>query len=243
MATAAYTKGEYFSDVHRHSEDAVFKATSFLDLFFSRVNLLNVRTYADVGCGSGAATIAVAEGFRRRGLALDEATGYDVSPHVRGLSHNSVRFVHGIFGDQSESVDLVTLFDVFEHVPAPVRFLEQIASHAKILGLHIPLDNSANVALRNRYHGKLKDPGHLIALDTASALNLLAFAGLQTIDYKYTFGFKAPSGHHTFKQKVMYPLRMGLSMISPWILAKTFGGASLMALALTASGRDAGLSG
>jgi SAM-dependent methyltransferase len=243
MATAVYTRGEYFSDPLRHSEDAVFKATEFLDLFGSHPGLLNIRSYADVGCGSGAATIAVAEGLRQRGAQLTEATGYDVSPHVRALSHKSVHFMEGTFGSQSESVDLVTMFDVIEHVPAPIHFLKEIASHAKILGLHIPLDNSANVAIRDGYRGNLKDPGHLIALDTASALNLLAFAGLQTMDYKYTLAFKSPSGHQSFKQKLIYPLRWGLSLISPWILSKTLGGVSLMVLAITPLGMEAGLSG
>ena len=242
MATAVYTQGEYFSDPLRHSEDAIFKATAFLDLLGSHRSLLNIRTYADVGCGSGTATIAVVEGLRSRGVALTEATGYDVSPHVKALSHNSVRFVHGTFGSQNESVDLVTMFDVFEHVPGPIDFLAEIAAHTKILGLHIPLDNSVNVAVRNAYRGKLKDPGHLIALDTASALNLLACAGLQTIDYEYTFAFKAPSGHQTFKQQFVYPIRWALSLISPWMLAKTLGGASLMALAITPLGMKAGLS-
>src|SRR5262249_51407849 len=147
----------------------------------------------------------------------------------------------GAFGSNGESVDLVTMFDVFEHVPAPLHFLENVSAHAKILGLHIPLDNCLNVAIRNMHRDKLKDPGHLIALDTAAALNVLAFAGLQTLDYKYTFGFSAPSGRKTLMQKIVYPLRRGLAILSPWLLAKTFGGASLMALAITARGVEAGL--
>ena len=35
----------------------------------------------------------------------------------------------------------------------------------------------------------------------------------------------------------MYPLSWGLSLISPWILAKTLGGASPMALTLRPRGR------
>ncbi len=189
---------------------------------------------ADVGCGSGAATIGVVSGLTALGFTVTEAVGYDVSPHVAALRHPQVRFVHDDFVVGERRFDLVTLFDVIEHVPDPVGFLRQVSQRARFVGLHIPLDDSLNCSARDLYRQALKDPGHLIALDTVSALNLLAFAGLRVVDYEYVFGFQAPSGSPTLLSKCIYPLRAALAALSPWLLAKTLGGVSLMVLCRTA---------
>ena len=73
-------------------------------------------------------------------------------------------------------------------------------------------------------------------MDIVSALNLLDFSGLKVIDYEYTFGFFAPSGHSTILSKIVFPLRYLLSKISPWFLSRTFGGASLIVIAITPRG-------
>ena len=90
--------------------------------------------------------------------------------------------------------------------------------------------------MRNGFRSKLKNPGHLIFMDSAFALNLLALAGLRVVDYEYTVGFLAPSGHSSTLSKVVLPLRYLLFKISPWLLSKTIGGASLMVIAMTPSG-------
>lgn len=234
----SYSSGGYFQDPARGAEDADFKAAEFLKLFLAaRTRLgIDVTSYIDVGCGSGALTTKVASGLLDTGLGVKIAKGYDVSPHVTRLGHEWVRFVNADFCRSDEQVDLVTLFDVVEHIPAPADFLAQVARRCKVLGLHIPLDSNLNTALRNLFRSKLADPGHLLFLDTPSALNLLAIAGLRVIDYRYTFGFQAPSGHKGLAAKVAYPFRAVTASLSPWLLSKTLGGSSLMVVALTAQG-------
>lgn len=238
-AGRVYTSGSYFADPTRHADDAAFKATTFVALFRRTIApaLLAAGSYVDIGCGSGDAVSLVAKGLRDAGYAITSVRGYDVSPHVTALAAvPDVEFVHGDFADAAEPADLVTLFDVIEHVPAPAEFLRRVAQRSRIIGLHIPLDDSFNVNFRDLFRRKVKDPGHLTFMDGVSALNLLAGAGLRVLDYEYTMAFDAPSGRTSGRSRAVVPLRRLLARISPWLLSKTLGGASLMVIALTASG-------
>jgi SAM-dependent methyltransferase len=231
-----YRAGAYFADPQRHCEDAEFKAREFAKLLASNPGL-DIKTLADVGCGSGAPTIAVVRLMQQAGYQLTHASGYDVSPHVKNVSHPFIRFVHEDFTESDEFVDLVTLFDVVEHVPDPITFLKKVARHTSLICLNIPLDASLDLSVRNLWRGNLRDPGHLIILDPPGALNLLAFAGLRVIDYRYTPSFQSCSGHKTPLAKMAYPFRWILYSLSPWLVAKTVGGVSLMVVAQTQSNR------
>lgn len=233
-----YSTGEYFSDPQRHSEDADFKADTFLKVFlrFARRSNLRVRSIADVGCGSGDIVKKIAESLRINGFDLEKIRGYDVSPHVQDIRHAGVEYISGDFCESEDFVDVATLFDVLEHVPDTIEFIKAVAERCRIIGFHIPLDDSLDAAIRDRFHAKLKKPGHLVFLDVVSALNLLTLSGLRVVDYEYTFGFLAPSGHRSVLSKIVLPLRYMLANISPWLLSKTLGGVSLVVIAVTPNG-------
>lgn len=232
-----YSRGEYFSDPHRHAEDAPFKVHCFLKLFRAYIEPRGIQpgSLIDVGCGSGE-VLRLLDRELSGGSAPTQLGGYDVSPHVEALDHPRIRFVHGDFSRSAETADVVTLFDVVEHVTDPVGFLRRVAERAKLLALHIPLENSLSVSLRNRFRPRLHDPGHLLYLDTASALNLLAQAGLRVVDFDYTLGFMAPSGHASLPSKLAWPLRRAVAALSPGLLSRTLGGTSLLVIALTPAG-------
>jgi hypothetical protein len=230
-----YTSGAYFDQQGRHSEDADFKHTQLcvvLDKFVTQQNV-QFDSYADVGCGAGHIAKRVADSLRENGHPLIDAMGYDVYPNVEAITHEGVRYICEDFCQTEEIVDFVTLFDVFEHVLEPVQFLKSVGGRSKVVGLHIPLDNSLLVALSNGFQNKLQNPGHLIFLDVAGALNMLALAGLRVVDYCYTPVFMAPSGQVSAKQRLSFPLRKLLFSLNPFVLSKTMGGVSLMVLAVT----------
>ena len=231
----SYSDGCYFKDTQRHSEDASFKVRNFLKLFFrvSEKTTVPVGSLTDVGCGSGVIIERIANGLRSRGFTATAFKAYDVSPHVQHIKKDGIEFIHGDFCESGDPSDVVTLFDVLEHVPDTIAFLKKLSSRCRIMALHIPLDDTWNYALRNRFRRRLKDPGHLLQLNTVSALNLLALAGLRVLDYEYTFSFLAPSGRKTLLQKLLFPLRCLLAAVSPWLLSRIFGGASLMIIAAT----------
>ena len=91
-----YSSGVYFQESNRDADDADFKAAEFLKLFIPTQHRIGVKvtSYADVGCGAGALTAKIVSGLRDAGLDLETAAGYDVSPHVARLGHESARFVN-----------------------------------------------------------------------------------------------------------------------------------------------------
>jgi 2-polyprenyl-3-methyl-5-hydroxy-6-metoxy-1,4-benzoquinol methylase len=233
-----YSRKVYFADAQRHSADARFKADSFLKLFlrFIKRSPLSINSFVDVGCGSGDIVKMIADSLHVNGFDSVTFKAYDVSPHVLNIRNDGVEYIKGDFCESDEFVDVVTLFDVFEHVPDTIDFIKSISQRCKIMGFHIPLDYSLNIAMRNLFCSKLQNPGHLVFMDIVSALNLLAFSGLRVVDYEYTFGFLAPSGHSTILSKIVFPLRYLLAKISPWLLSRTVDGASLIVIAITPHG-------
>lgn len=238
LVDPAYSGGEYFRDAQRHGEDAEFKTRSLLRVLEPYLERSGVRldSLVDVGCGSGDVVRLLARALRARGQPLAVAKGYDVSPHVEAVRHEGVEFVCGDFCASDESVELVTLCDVFEHIPDPIGFVRSVSQRCRLLCLHIPLDDSLDNALRDRFRAKLAQPGHLVFLDVVSALNLLASAGLRVVAYDYAFQFLAPSGHRSLLSKAVLPLRYLLARLNPWLASKLLGGSSLVALALTPRG-------
>lgn len=234
----SYSSGDYFADTQRHKEDSKFKAKDFLKLFLPLVrrNNLSIDSLVDVGCGSGDIVKIISDSLKANGFDSMTFKAYDVSPHILDIKHDNIEYIHEDFCMSNDSADIVTLFDVFEHVPDPIEFIKSIAQRSNIVGLHIPLDYSLNTAIRNKFRSKLHHPGHLVFMEIASALNLLAFSGLKVVDYEYTFNFLVPSGHRSILSKMMLPLRYLLAKINPWLLSITFGGASLMVIAMTPNG-------
>jgi SAM-dependent methyltransferase len=232
-----YSTGTYFDNPDRHSEDARFKADHFTRLLRKVIQQnrypSEINSYIDVGCGSGAVVKLVSETLKKDGVDLQIVKGYDISPHVQHLRHESIEFHYRDFCQSNEFVDLVTLFDVFEHVPDPIRFIRQVSQRCRLIGFHIPLDHTWSVSLRDAFRSRLENPGHLIFMDTAFALNVITLSGLRVLDYAYTLNHLAPSGRGTLLRKLMLPIRHLIGNASPWLLSKTLGGASLMVIAAT----------
>lgn len=231
-----YSSGRYAREYM--VDDDVFKASAFLSLFDRAANRYKLapRSYVDVGCLGGGVVEAVTRGLRRRGHPIVTARGYDVSPQTNERGPNAVELVHGDFTTSDENVDLVTMFDVLEHVLQPIEFVRAVAEHCHYVGLHVPLDDSLVNGLLDRYRSRLDYPGHLLYLNPASALNLITHSGLRVVDYSYTFGFEAPSGSLTRRQRVIKPLRSAVARRSPWIASRVLGGVSLMVIAATSRG-------
>ncbi len=229
----AYRSGSYFSDPTRHADDAALKVQVFRSVFdrLPTETVGRVLRYADVGCGSGAVATQTAQTLRDCGHPLSAAMAYDVSPHVTHLRLKGVETRHADFTTQSDSYDLVTVFDVAEHVPDPARFLARIGERARLVAVHLPLEDHLNWNLRGRHRARLVDPGHLLVLDFAAAINVVTSSGLKVLDYAYTPGFEAPSGRSSRTARWLAPARRFAARTSPWLVSKTLGGMSLMVLA------------
>lgn len=221
-----YKEGVYFTDITRHQEDTDCKVKAISRLLFPILSQhkIPIYSYADVGCGSGGVVKAMKEKLGVEGFQVKNIQGFDISPHVAQLKEEGIVFKTADFTTEGELMDLVTLTDVFEHVPDPVSFIKGIAKNARIIAFHIPLDDCLSVNFRNLQRAKIKNPGHLIFLNTNSALNLITQSGLKILDYDYSLEtLSAPSNNETILQKISSPIKLLISKVSPWLLAKIFG--------------------
>lgn len=221
-----YKEGVYFSDITRHQEDCEYKVRAISRILIPVLNSkkISVNSYADVGCGSGGVTLAMKNQMENLGYKIGKVEGYDISPHLSQLKMDGIEFKIGDFAEIGEKTDLITLTDVFEHVTNPVEFISKVSKKAKVVAFHIPLDDCFTVNLRNLQRQKIKNPGHLIFLNTNSALNLITFSGLQIVDYDYSMEtLSAPSNNETLFQKIAFPIKFLISKISPWLMARIFG--------------------
>lgn len=221
-----YKEGTYFSDSKRHLEDADFKVKAIIRLLIPilKKSEIELKSYSDVGCGAGGVLLGIADELAKNGINLQEVKGYDVSPHVNDLNVENVSFLHGDFIEIGTPTDLISLTDVFEHVPDPVDFIKKVSKKGQLVAFHIPLDNCLSVNLRNLQREKIQNPGHLIFLDLNSALNMVTMAGLQILDYDFSREtINAPSNNETMLQKVFSPLKKIMFMVNPWLYSKIFG--------------------
>jgi len=155
FAVPGYSSGRYARQYPVADDD--FKAQAFLSLFdrATRAYKLDPTSYIDVGCLTGGVVEAIANGLQNRGCSLSTVKGYDVSPQVKEIVRHGIDFVQGDFTTSGERVDLVTLFDVLEHVLRPIEFVRAIADRCLYLAVHIPLDDSVVNGLANRFQSRL----------------------------------------------------------------------------------------
>ncbi|MFI1772208.1 methyltransferase domain-containing protein [Thalassobellus citreus] len=221
-----YSEGTYFKDPSRHTEDSRYKAGALKKILIKYLshNSFKLTSYADVGCGSGEVIKVLGKELKHKFNTLKTLKGFDISPHVKNLEDDIITFSCEDFIKSNEKFDLVTLNDVFEHIPNPISFLTKVGERAKLVVMHIPLENCFSINIRNLQKNKIKNPGHLVFLDINSAINLITYSGLQIIDYEYSKGaIKAPSNNKTFLQKATYPFKAILLRLNPYVFSKFFG--------------------
>lgn len=234
-----YTSGEFLANSSgwRDAQYKVGELRKILEKYRTEFGL-NLKKVADIGCGTGDTTFQLADMLQSIGYAA-EIAGYDVHPHVSEIkSTPNVSFHQSDFCqlEFEQPFDLAVLFDVIEHVPDPINFLRLVAQRTKLIGFHIPLDNSLFTAMRDLSRQKLEHPGHLIILDIPSSINLLTFAGLRVRDYIMSPSFQAPSSRIGRSQNLLYPVRFMLYKLNPYLLQRLLGGISLTVIAQTPLG-------
>lgn len=131
---------------------AAYKAALFWNLYGARIlaDLGQVNNYADIGgCfGFGANSMAFhisqCQGFRPR------TSVYEISPgfvDIGRILFPQIEFIGRQFGEDGskvESLDLVTVFDVVEHVVDVEPFLQSIASRSRYVMLKTPMETTGD---------------------------------------------------------------------------------------------------
>jgi SAM-dependent methyltransferase len=164
------------------------------------------RSYLDVGCGNGRfLKIVEARGIERRslyGLELDAT----VVERLKGDGYQ-------VFCERVEScesmpaggIDLITMFHVIEHLDAPARVIERLASWLApggVLALETPNIDSWDARLfRTHYWGGYHIPRHWHLFTRETLTRLLERAGLKVdaVQYQTGHSFWLYSLHHRLK--------------------------------------------
>lgn len=113
---------EWYARAHT-GEDQVYLRDWRYETFFREA--LPGKLLLDVGCGIGRFLILARDrGFQAHGVDFNPA--YIDQAKMAGLENVWAMDFDAFFGRQKRSYDVVTLFDVLEHLPEPVVFLTHL---------------------------------------------------------------------------------------------------------------------
>jgi 2-polyprenyl-3-methyl-5-hydroxy-6-metoxy-1,4-benzoquinol methylase len=128
-AMVAYADTEYNSGLYREYVEArAMKLRHFEDRLAQLGSHMQPGRLLDVGCSCGYfLEVAAARGFDVRGLEFSSSAIAQASPAVRGrITEGSLEHLA-----TDESFDVISAFDLVEHVPDPIGFLRQCRDHLR----------------------------------------------------------------------------------------------------------------
>lgn len=164
---------DYFS---REREIAARKSQRRLD----RAAALGVTggRALDLGCAAG----FFLEAARARGFSV---RGVEPSAEARAQAASGVReAITATLDDDERGFDLITLWDVLEHLPDPSRTLASLRprlSPGGLLGVVVPVLGSINTRLAPRTWDQYKPPEHLWFFSPRALRATLAAAGFDVV--------------------------------------------------------------
>jgi hypothetical protein len=224
-----YSDGSYLKKNNTwHFEDSSWKCAQIVKLLSN--NDINPNTFCEVGCGAGGVLSELSLAFENSNLF-----GFEISPQAYELcklkESRKVHFELGNIFDTNDCYDVVLCLDVFEHVPDYMGFLSNLKSKGEYKVFHIPLDISVFSVLSGRMTNSRSSMGHLHYFTPSSAIDTLEDCGYEVLDSFFTAGFLRSSRSTKLKSRLALIPRKLLYKLSPRILARIFGGCSLIVLA------------
>jgi hypothetical protein len=167
--------------------------------------------------------------------------GYDISPQVLDLAQAKadarLTFRLGSLPECGEQpFDLVLLIDLIEHLEDYFGFLRSIRCRGRYTLLHVPLELSAQGALRSGFFTAVRESaGHLHYFSKATLLAVLAETGYEAIDHQYTAG-AVDFPPTSLRMRWARLPRRAVARLRQDLAARLLGGFSLLVLARPAHG-------
>jgi hypothetical protein len=234
-ATTLYTDGRYLAaNPTWHEEDSPWKAAQIIRMI--ERNKLAPSTIREVGCGTGEVLARVHDHFS----GAVACTGHEISPdafsRAKRKERDRLQFRNDDLFECSESIDMLLVIDVFEHVRDVYGFVSKCQKRARHKIYHIPLDISVNSVLRASFafpvNSSRNAVGHLHFFTAESALMLLHETGHRITDRFYTHPIvELTPVHPSVRRQITNIPRRVLSAWSPALAARLLGGLSLLVLA------------
>jgi SAM-dependent methyltransferase len=140
------------------------------------------RAILDVGCATGVFLAAGSDNWRKIGVELTAEAAhlaraqFGLHVHQGSIDHISL---------PPASFDVVTMWDVLEHVHNPTRTLQQVRTLLRpdgILVARVPNRNSWDARLWGAAWAGLDQPRHLFVPDETTLARLLQQAGLTIVE-------------------------------------------------------------
>lgn len=230
MADSLYQNGGYLErNPDWHEEDAPWKAGKILAMLARHG--LTPGSVADVGCGSG----AILATLQPQLLPDCQLTGYDISPQAIALcqprANARLHFVQGDFTATTMHYDLLLAMDVIEHVEDYFAFLRALRGKSDHAIFHIPLELSAQMALRGTPFLRAREQfGHLHHFNKELALRTLTDARFEIVDAVYT-AWATEMAAQSLRSRLARIPRKILFALNKDLAAHLLGGYSLLVLA------------
>ncbi len=189
-------------------------------------------TVADIGCGCGAILACLQPHLP----VTCELTGYDISPQAielcRTRANDRLRFQQADFTVETGArVDLALVIDVIEHLEDYFSFLRALRVRCASAFFHIPLELSAQMALRGSPFLRTREQfGHLHQFNREIALRILTETGFEVVDDVYT-AWATDLPAISWRSRLARLPRKLLYRLSPHFTAHLLGGYSLLVLA------------
>ena len=229
MNTSVYANGEYLrKNPAWHIEDSPFKAQQVLKMLARQA--LQPKTICEIGCGAGGILWTLHDSMPETCLF----DGYEVSPQAFELTA-SIRaprikfFCEDITRSNASDYDLVLVMDVIEHIEDYFTFLRQIRSIGVFKIFHVPLDVTAQGAMRNSLVRGWDDVGHIHGFTKDVVLKAMTHCGYEVLDYFYTSRAELP-GNNWKLRAAGIPRRFAYA-INQDLAVRALGGYSLLVLA------------
>lgn len=181
-----YQDGSYLKDNPGwHAQDAEWKLRGVLHILEKARWTADIKTAADVGCGSGE--------LLKRWAALRpdmRFAGYELSPQAFALCQKDAP-CNACFmqtdGRDGNTFDAVLALDVLEHVPDYHAFLELLAEKSARAVLHVPLDLAFRTLIKPEVLAEVYDQvGHLHYFTAPFLRRVLKRHGWDIICMEYT---------------------------------------------------------
>lgn len=172
----------------------------------------------DIGCASGNFLAGIEAFGQWRAWGIEPDVGAARRARARGLAVVAARFES--FPLPPRSLDVVTMWDVLEHLPDPVNALDRVRRALRpdgILALNVPVLDSLDARLFGAYWCGLDLPRHFALFDHATLQAALERADLDPVAKGHPTG-----SHYSFTQSLRQWLAARDSRITPALLRLTF---------------------
>ena len=132
---------------------AVYKSALMHSIFSEHIYqaIGQIETYADIGGCFGFGANSMAFQISKRQDMYPKTSVFEISSDFISLGSSlfpGIEFIQSEFGEYNGSIkifDLVTLFDVVEHIVNPEKLLKQVASRSKYVMLITPLETTGDL--------------------------------------------------------------------------------------------------